>query len=155
MADLRAALEDSGLEEVTTQQAAGNVLFDQGERSLPDCAALIRRTVCERFGHDLPVITRSHQQLADALGRNPYIGSQEGRWVMTVFLLAAPQPRTNLDPMAGAPDEYVVDGAEVFVRYASGVAGSKLQSAWFEKRLGVTATARNAHTVAKLVELSA
>lgn len=155
MPDLRSALADNGLRGVTTLQVAGNVVFDQGERSMPTCAELIRHTVREEFGHDLPVITRSHGQLVDTLRRNPFIGSQEGRWVMTVFLDAAPHPRIVPDPAAGHPDVFAVDGSEVFVRYDSAVAGSKLQSGWFEKQLGVVGTARNANTVAKLVALTA
>ncbi|MHA7178640.1 DUF1697 domain-containing protein [Arthrobacter sp. MDB2-24] len=79
MAELRAALEDEGLEGVATSQVAGNIVFDPGERSTAACAALIRHTVCARFGHDLPVVIRSHEQLVDAERRNPFIGSQEGR----------------------------------------------------------------------------
>ncbi|MHA7285285.1 DUF1697 domain-containing protein [Arthrobacter sp. MDT3-44] len=155
MAALRAALEDKGLDGVATLQVAGNIVFDPGERSTAACAALIRHTVRERFGHDLPVVIRSHEQLVDAERRNPFIGSQEGRWVMTVFLDRTPHPATSLDPAAGAPNVFAVDGSEVFIRYASGVAGSKLQSTWFEKRLGVVGTARNANTVTKLILLTA
>lgn len=154
MAELRSALEDNGLKGVTTLQVAGNIIFDPTERSTAACTTLIRHTVRERFGHDLPVIIRSHQQLVDAERRNPFIGSQEGRWVMTVFLDQTPRPKAVLDPGAGAPNIFAVDGCEVFIRYASGVAGSKLQSTWFEQRLGVVGTARNANTVAKLIQLT-
>lgn len=155
MADLRSALEANGLRGVATLQVAGNVIFDRGEHSLPFCADLVRCTVREKFGHDLPVVVRSHEQLVDAVQRNPFIGSHEGRWVMTVFLHEAPRPQPVLDPGSGMPDVFVVDGAEVFVRYANGVAGAKLQAAWFERRLGVVGTARNSNTVAKLVQLTA
>jgi uncharacterized protein (DUF1697 family) len=155
MPDLRAALEDAGLQGVTTLQVAGNIVFEQDGRATSLCAALVRRTVFERFGHDLPVIVRSHEQLVDAERRNPFAGSQEGRWLLTVFLDRTPPERAVLDPDRGAPDVFAVDGAEVFVRYATAVAGSKLQTSWFEKGLGVVGTARNANTVAKLVQLSA
>lgn len=155
MAKLRSALEDNGLKDVMTLQVAGNIIFDQGVRSTAACATLIRNTVRERFGHDLPVIIRSHEQLVDAERRNPYIESQEGHWVLTVFLDQTPPPEIILDPAAGAPSIFAVDGFEVFIRYASGIAGSKLQATWFEKRLGVVGTARNANTVAKLIQLTA
>lgn len=155
MPELRAALEDRGLSEVTTLQVAGNIVFDQGDRSSAACADLVRRTVRERFGHDLPVLVRSHDQLVDIERRNPFIGSHDGRYVMTVFLDRIPRADVLLDSVAGGPDVFTLDGAEVFVRYASGVAGSKLQTSWFEKQLGVIGTARNANTVARLVELSA
>jgi uncharacterized protein (DUF1697 family) len=154
MAELRSALEDSGLGGTATLQVAGNIIFDPGRRSTEACTTLIRDTVRKRFGHDLPVIIRSHRQLVDAERRNPFIGSQEGRWVMTVFLDRTPDPGTALDPAAGAPGSFAVDGCEVFIRYPSGVAGSKLQPAWFEKQLGVVGTARNANTVARIIRLT-
>lgn len=155
MAELRAALEEAGLTGVSTLQVAGNVIFDDAVGPSSAAADLVRRTVHGRFGHDLPVIVRSHRQLVDAERRNPFSGTQEGRWVMTVFLDAAPHPGVTLDPIAGAPDLFAVDGAEVFVRHAEGVAGSRLQSAWFERQLGVVGTARNANTIGKLVQLTA
>lgn len=155
MPELRSALADSGITDVVTLQVAGNIIFDPGGRTPDACATLIRRTVRMRLGHDLPVLIRSHEQLLEAQRRNPYVGSHEGRWVMTVFLDQVSHASNDLDPAAGAPDVFTVDGPEVFVRHASGVAGSKLQAAWFEKRLGVIGTARNANTVGKLIQLTA
>lgn len=155
MADLRSALEDAGLTGVVTLQVAGNIVFDHDDRSTSTCAALVRRTVHQRFGHDLPVIVRTHQQLVDAEQRNPFVGTHESRLVMSVFLEGIPHPPIPLDPAAGGPDQFVVDGMEVFVRYAEAAGGSRLQTAWFEKRLGVLGTARNANTIAKLVHLTA
>lgn len=155
MADLRSALADAGLAGVETLQVAGNVVFQDAGQPPSVCADIVRRAVRQRFGHDLPVMVRSHEQLVEAERRNPFFGTQEGRWVLTVFLDAAPHSNAALDPAVGAPDLFTVDGEEVFVRYAGGVAGSKLQAAWFEKQLGVVGTARNANTVAKLVQLTA
>ena len=74
--------------------------------------------------------------------------------MQTVFL-AERAETTVLELPAGAPEEAVVDGREVFVRYPEGIGGSKVQAGYIEKRLGVVGTARNANTVAKLVAMSA
>ncbi|THJ66012.1 DUF1697 domain-containing protein [Arthrobacter echini] len=155
MPALRSALEAVGLEGVVTLQVAGNVVFERGARSSSACAELVRRTIRETFGHDLPVVVRSHEQLVDGERRNPFVGTQEGRWVMTVFLDGPPHTGLVLAADSSAPDLFVVDGMEVFIRYADAAGTSKLQAAWFEKRLGVIGTARNANTVAKLVQLTA
>lgn len=155
MPDLRAALRDAGLGEVETLQVAGNVVFAPDGRAPDASADLVRRTVREAFGHDLPVVVRSHAELVDAERRNPFLGTQEGRWVATLFLDRAPADPDGLDPDAGAPDRFAVDGTEAFVRYTAGVGRSRLQAAWFERRLGVVGTARNANTVARLVTLTA
>ncbi len=73
--------------------------------------------------------------------------------MQTVFLDG--EATTTLELPQGVPEEAVVDGREVFVRYPEGIGGSKLQAGWFERRLGVVGTARNNNTVAKLIEMSA
>ncbi|MDI9891985.1 DUF1697 domain-containing protein [Microbacterium sp. IEGM 1404] len=150
---LREVLASVGLGDVVTLQVAGNVVLDDGGRSPDEIAGTIRDAVRAAFGHDLPVIVRSHAELADARGRNPFVDASEGRWVQTVFLDAA--PAVALEVPDGIPEEAVLDGREVFVRYPEGIGGSKLQAGWFEKRLGVTGAARNANTIAKLIALSA
>ncbi|MDT0115867.1 DUF1697 domain-containing protein [Microbacterium sp. PRF11] len=153
MPPLREVLASAGLGDVQTLQVAGNLVLDDGGRSPDEIADLVRDTVRGAFGFDLPVIVRSHAQLADTHARNPFADGSDGRWVQTVFLDAAPSAALELP--AGIPEEAVLDGREVFVRYPAGIGGSKLQAGWFEKRLGVTGTARNANTVAKLLAMSA
>jgi uncharacterized protein (DUF1697 family) len=151
---LREVLASAGLGEVETLQVAGNVVLNDGGRSPDEIAATVRDAVRSAFGHDLPVIVRSHAEIADAHARNPFADAAEGRWVQTVFLDSAPAAPTLTLP-DGIPEEAVLDDREVFARYPEGIGGSKLQAGWFEKRLGVTGTARNANTIAKLVALSA
>ncbi|CAN3701196.1 hypothetical protein MMX123_01189 [Microbacterium sp. MM2322] len=153
MAALREVLASAGLGGVETLQVAGNVVLDDAGRSPADIASVVRQAVRGAFGFDLPVIVRTHAELAASRARNPYAHAPEGRWVQTVFLDARPAVRLKLPD--GVPEEAVLDGREVFVRYPEGIGGSKLQAGWFEKRLGVTGTARNANTVAKLIAMSA
>lgn len=150
---LREVLASAGLGEVATLQVAGNVVLDDGGRSPDEIAGTVQDAVRAAFGHDLPVIVRTHAELRDTRARNPFADAAEGRWVQTVFLDAV--PTVALAVPAGIPEEAVLDGREVFVRYPEGIGGSKLQAGWFEKRLGVTGTARNANTIAKLINLSA
>ncbi|OZD32401.1 hypothetical protein CH252_39175 [Rhodococcus sp. 06-1477-1B] len=155
MPALREVLASAGLGEVETLQVAGNVVLEDGGRAPAEISATVRGAVRAAFGFDLPVIVRTHAELTDARARNPFATAAEGRWVQTVFLAERPTAATPLEVPADYPEEAVVDGREVFVRYPEGIGGSKLQAGWFEKRLGVTGTARNANTVAKLIEMSA
>lgn len=154
MPALREVLASAGLGEVDTLQVAGNVVLKAAGRSPADIAGTVREAVRSGFGFDLPVIVRTHAELADSHDRNPYADAPEGRWVQTVFLGSRPSTASLTLP-EGSPEEAVLDGREVFVRYPEGIGGSKLQAGWFEKRLGVTGTARNANTVAKLIAMSA
>ncbi len=155
MPALREVLASAGLGEVETLRVAGNIVLDEDGRSPGEIAGVVRDAVLDAFGFDLPVVVRSHLELADAHERNPFADVAEGRWVQTVFLIDTPSVGTTFDVPAEYPEEAVLDGREVFVRYPEGIGGSKLQAAWFEKRLGVTGTARNANTVATLIAMSA
>lgn len=157
MADLKAALSSAGLNVITTLQVAGNVVFDPAGASPDDSAELVHRAILDAFGHDLAVVIRTHEELVAAVARNPYAGSQDGKWIHTMSLVAPPKPALSLaiDHAYGAPDEFVIDGADIFLRFDSGVANSKLLTSWFERRLEVVGTARNANTMAKLVDLTA
>lgn len=154
MPALREVLASAGLGEVETLQVAGNLVLEPGRRSSASIEKTVRAAVREGFGFDLPVIVRTHDELADAHARNPFASDPEGRWVQTVFL-DQPAATATLELPAGAPEEVVVDGQEVFVRYPDGIGRSKVQASYIEKRLGVVGTARNANTIAKLIEMSA
>ena len=160
MPALREALAAAGLTDVATLQVAGNIVVDPAGRSDEELADLVRSTIRASFGHDLPVLVRSHEELRDLVARNPYLGTQEGRWVLTMVLDRVPDDDdvdAALETCAQiAPqDAFLVDGRAVFLRYAAGVGISKLQGAWLERRLRVVGTARNATTIEKLIALTA
>ena len=60
----------------------------------------------------------------------------------------------RLNPDRSPPDELSLHGAEVYLRYPNGSGRTKLTLDYFERTLGVRATARNWNTVLKLLELS-
>lgn len=156
MAPLREAVENAGFTGVATLQVAGNVIVDLPDEPREATAARIHDVVLAEFGFDLDVIMRTHAELVDARRRNPFVGTQEARYLLTTFLDSVPAPHRvgTLDPDRSPGDEFVVDGAEIFVRYESGVATSKLTLPWFERGLGVRGTARNANTIDKLIDLT-
>jgi len=60
----------------------------------------------------------------------------------------------GLDPGRSPPDEFVVRGREIYLRFPGGVARSKLTNAYFDSKLATTSTVRNWRTVLKLLDLS-
>lgn len=156
MAELEEVARGTGMTDVETLQVAGNVVFEVESVGVANAASLLREAILEHFGHDLPVIIREHEELVSAVERNPYLGTTEGRLIATYFLEAPPTPERilALDPNRSPGDEFVVDGVELFVRYADGQSKSKLLLPWFERGLDVIGTARNANTVAKLVQMT-
>jgi uncharacterized protein (DUF1697 family) len=58
------------------------------------------------------------------------------------------------DPDRSPPDRFAVIGSEVHLNCPNGSARTKLTVDWFERSLGVRATARNWRTLERLIELS-
>jgi uncharacterized protein (DUF1697 family) len=61
---------------------------------------------------------------------------------------------SGLDPDRSPGDEFAVLGREIYLRLPNGLGRSKLTIDWFERGLGVRATARNWNTLRKLIELT-
>ena len=51
------------------------------------------------------------------------------------------------------PDEAVVDGNRIFIKYAVGAGKTRLDQKYIEKKLNVVATMRNWNTVNRLLEM--
>lgn len=156
MADLKAALEQAGLAQVTTVVASGNVLFDTQGRSTADAEALIARTLSDRFGLDVLVTVRSRNKVASAIDDNPFHGEGEDKFVHTHFLEGRPT-QAQFDQLvadhAGRGSEKLALGERMlFLDYGDGVADSKLTGAFMERRLESRGTARNMRSLKRILE---
>ena len=65
-----------------------------------------------------------------------------------------PPPRPPIPREAFAPDQFAVHGHEVYVHCPGGYGNTKINNAYFERKLGVVATTRNWKTVNQLAEMS-
>jgi uncharacterized protein (DUF1697 family) len=153
MAKLRALLEDAGYDDVQTYIASGNVLFD-GPRGRAAAAEKLERLIADSFGVETTAIVRTPAELATVVGGHPF-GADTSR-SHVVFLARKPTraAAARLAESDHAPDEAVLDGTEVYIRYPQGVQASRLSPARLERLLGVPGTHRNWRTVAKLAELA-
>lgn len=157
MAELRAALEDSGFKDVQTHLQSGNVVLES--RAKPETVARkVERVIEERFGLEIAVVVRSREELAKIVKRNPLgkVAKDPKRHQVT-FLSAklAPEVVKRLESMPVRGERLAIDGREVYAWHPSGVARSRLWTELAGKRLGVTATSRNWTTVEALLALTA
>ncbi len=157
MIDLRTLLEDLGCRQVRTLIQSGNAVFaaaaDRGEL-LP---GQIADGLAERFGFAVPVVLRSAAELTAVLARNPFIAAgRDPATLHVAFLAVRPCAAAvaALDPDRSPPDEFRIDGREVFLHLPNGVARSKLTNAWLERGLGTTSTVRNWTTVGALAAIA-
>jgi uncharacterized protein (DUF1697 family) len=137
---------------------SGNVVFASGSRSERGVRRTLEEGIAERFGLEVPVMMRSHDELTAVLQANPYAttGADPAR-LLVMFLDAAPKAATAraVDGEQHAPDVFTVAGREVYLYCPNGYGRSKLTNGFFERKLGVRCTGRNWRTVAKLAELTA
>lgn len=151
MADLRAALERAGLNDVRTYIQSGNVVFRSTD---PDPGVTVGRVVRETFGFDVPVVVRTLDEVERIAATHPGLGGEvPAKWLHVFLLDRRVDDADAPDPERFGADRFVVDGSEIYATYPNGVGRSKLTLDVVERAFGAVATARNLSTLAAIVAL--
>lgn len=148
MATLRALCEAAGFVRPRTYIASGNVVFEAagGEAAVK---AALEGALAGYAGKPVGVMMRSGPEMAAIVAANPFAGAPANRTV--AILLDEPPPADALAAIVGRDDEEIALGVrEIYVRYPSGMAASKLRIP--AARHG---TARNMNTLATLADWAA
>jgi len=156
MADLRATFVDLGYGGVQTFIQSGNVIFD-ASASPAQLVPTIEKELEARFGFPIKVVVRSRTQLARIITHSPLLGPGRDPARLHVTFLASRPSRARvaaLDTEAFGPDEFELSRSEVFVHCPGGYGRTKLNNAFFERALGVTATTRSWKTVTTLADMA-
>lgn len=153
MAQLREVAEQLDATDVSTFIASGNLLCDVEDPETFDRA--LEQAIQERFGFFREAISRSPEELREARTAHPFEIDTETRANHIYFLLRPPSPEQVRALLGrGLPDQLDVIGRDLHIRYAAGVANTKLTPALILKTLGSHGTGRNLNTVEKLIELA-
>jgi uncharacterized protein (DUF1697 family) len=156
MADLRTLLARIGYGDVRTHLQSGNVIIESGHT--PErLKVAIERGLADELGLEIEVFVRTRDELAAVIARNPLgdVADNPSRYFVS-FLSGKPDPSAIRAAKAtdAGRERFVVHGRELYAWHPDGVRDSKLAKLLAEKRLGVTATARNWNTVTKLLALA-
>jgi uncharacterized protein (DUF1697 family) len=157
MPKLKLLLVSMGFEDVTTYIQSGNVVFKSPTGDDEALAASIQERIAESFGVSTTVLLRTPAELAEIADSNPFLDRGADLSKLHVVFLSGPPAAGavgELDPNRSPPDEFSVRGREIYLHLPNGAGRSKLTIDYFEKRLGVRATARNWKTLTKLTELA-
>src|SRR5262249_62028252 len=103
------------------------------------------------------VVGRTGDELAEVARPNPLgeVADDPKRYQVSFLADKAEGALGDrLTAVAAAEERVVVEGREIYAWHPAGVARSKLWAALANRKLGVTATARNWTTVTKLLELA-
>src|SRR4051812_18922863 len=151
MPDLVRLVEGLGGRDVRTYLQSGNVVY-AGTRKI---ATGLEQALLDELGVRSPVLVRSGPELAAVVAAKPY--AAEGMSLSVTFLAERPASAaiSGIDPAAFGSDEYAVIGYEVFLHTPGGYGRTKLNNAFWERKLSTVATTRNWNTVLALAEMTA
>ena len=154
MADLTDAYEALDLTNVNTYVQSGNVVFHGKIRSTSKMAALLTQQIESRFGYDVTVMVRTPSDFKRIIKSNPFsvqAGSDPAR-VHVTFLASRPSAAMvkRLEDADTRGDEFSVGRQEIFLHCPNGYGKTKLNNAFFERKLEIPATTRNWKTVIAL-----
>ncbi len=156
MAELKSLFSSLGFRDVATYIQSGNVVFRSPAGDAHDIAAGIEQRIAEVFGVSVTVLLRTPAELGEIADSSPFLGDESDLAKLHVVFLdgqPAANANTQLDPKRSPPDQFSLRGREIYLHLPNGAARSKLTIDYFERRLGVKATARNWNTLIKLLAL--
>jgi uncharacterized protein (DUF1697 family) len=154
LADLFAAI---GCRHVRTYIQSGNVIFEAS----PALARRVPRAVSDAIAAatqlEVPVLVRTAAELKAVVRGHPFWKPNlDAKTLHVAFLADAPPAErvAALDHRRSPPDDFVVRGREIYLRFPNGVARSRLTNAYFDGKLATVSTLRGLGTVEKLVALA-
>jgi uncharacterized protein (DUF1697 family) len=156
MPALRELLTGAGFGDVRTYVQSGNVVLTS-DAEPGALAQECERLIAAELGLEIPVVVRTRDELAAVVDRDPLgaVAESPKRYQVS-FLSAEPDPELvrRLEGLAAGDERFTAIGREFYTWHSEGVARSKLWAAIADRRLGVTATARNWTTVTTLLAMA-
>ncbi len=159
MNDLSGLFQSLGFKDVRTYIQSGNVVFsDQSGKSVSELSVIIELAILKKFNYTVPAIIRNIYDLKQILSINPFINEENfnpGR--MVAILLHEETTADQINKVSDVdypPDKFKIIGSEIFVYCPNGFGKSKLYTNFFEKKMGVTGTARNWNTINTVLQMA-
>ena len=159
MEDLRRVVESLGLKKVRTFIASGNVLFETSQTNRDRLAMKIEKNLLTAFGHDVPVVLQTIDELKDLLRTGPFKKIKSSADVMLCVTLFAGEPKAGLKlPLKSAIENLevlAIKNRAAFIlcrRKKNGM--FSFPNNFFEKEFGVVATTRQWNTIRRIVDFA-
>ena len=152
MAELRAGLEAAGFCSVRSYIQSGNVVFDATPTSKYALAKRLDEAIERRFGFLPEIFLLTTTDFQAAIDNNPFPDAvSEPKTLHFYFLECVPNSPDvdSINNMVTSTERYELIDTIFYLHAPDGVGRSKLASS-VERRLGVSATARNYKTIQAL-----
>lgn len=155
MAELRDLLTDIGLKNVKTYIQSGNIIFNFEDKATIKLEEEISNAIQLHFGFDVPVLVKTHQELQQIFDTCSFSEEKKQKSYFSL-LYSAPNEivRDDISKTDYQNDTVEITQNCVYLYPALGYGKTKYNNNFFERKLKVTATARNYKTMLKLLELA-
>jgi len=161
MADLRALYQQLPFKNVQSYIQSGNVIFTSDNHEVSDCLHLaqkINQAILAHYQFEVPVFVLTPEMLTSAREKLPFKHidvALDGSKILLCFLSKKPINSIDLlTPYLKANEHLQLIGKVLYLHCEDGCGGTKLTHSNIEKKLQVSATARNLKTVDKLIALT-
>jgi uncharacterized protein (DUF1697 family) len=158
MPELQSLLAGLGLQSVSTYIQSGNAVFASPEADRAVLGESIGNAIAEKFGFATPVFLRTAAEMARVVGENPFLTarSEDPTFLHVTFLSAplTPQAQASIIAPAGIPDEMKPGEQEIYLFCPQGYGRTKLNNAFFERKLDQKVTTRNWNSVVTLLRMA-
>ena len=157
MADLKNILADLGFKHLSTYLQSGNVVFEAESANCNEIEKIISEAVLKGFGHDIKVKVIAKEVFQQAFLINPFTKNSEIDTKQLYYIHVMGDPDLTvfkrLQTDESIPEQMNLLGEVIYVHYVNGYGRSKLHGGIFEKKLKVSATARNHNTMKHLSQM--
>ncbi|MCX6321174.1 MAG: DUF1697 domain-containing protein [Bacteroidia bacterium] len=159
MTDLSALYKNLGFNDAETYIQSGNVIFSSmDDVPVPEIASTIERSILKRFNYNVPVLIRTVEEMRKLISANPFIEERNFEpSKMAVMLLYEKTTKAQIQKVIDIdypPDKFKIIGKEIFIYCPNGFGRTKLYTNFFEKKMGVTGTARNWKTITTILQIA-
>ncbi len=156
MGALKAVLMKERFEDVKTYLNSGNVMIRSAwEKDVT--TGMIGQIIREHFNLGIGIMAKTLEELEYILNNDrfdPATESDHSKKIVVMLSQAVDTNKTAIFKEEKKVDEhFYLNGDVLYIYYHNGAGRSKFTNAYIEKKLGVTATARNWNTISKVVEI--
>jgi uncharacterized protein (DUF1697 family) len=157
MPELITAFKSLGFKDVKTYLQSGNVIFTTSKRNKSELISLIQEKIKWVFNYPVSVVLISANKLQGIISTNPFLIDSEidTKNLHITFLSERPTVSSlnRIEAMPGEQDKFVISGREVYLYCPNGYGRTRYSNAYFEKKLGTSATTRSWQTVVNLANM--
>lgn len=156
MKALTTIFTDLGFSNVETYIQSGNVIFQT--KTTDDYSEVIKKDILRVTGLNITVIIRTPEQIKKTISDNPFHNPDEYDLTRVAVLFLTSEPdiemKAKMSDYDFSPDKMAISGTEIFIFCPTGFGRSKLNTGFFEKKIGIECTARNWNTVNAILEIA-